>query len=342
MRKHLAWLGAAGLALAVAACGGDTPPAGRQAPAAVKIGFLLDDTHERWQRDRDRFIERAKELGADVLVEAAEGDQDKQNLQADVLLEQGVKVLVVVPHDAEGAAAIVEKARARAVPVLCYDRLIRNADVDVYVTFDNGKVGEMQAQYLLDRAPKGNYVVLGGAPTDNNAKQLREGQMRVLGPAVKAGAIRIVADPWIDRWEASEAARLTGAALDKARNNVVAIVAPNDVTAGGVIGVLEQRKLAGKVVVSGQDAELEAVRRIVAGTQAMTVYKPIRALARMAARAAVDLAAGDAVDAGTTTDNGKKAVPTRLLDPISIDKSNIETILIGDGFHKRSDVYGES
>lgn len=343
MKRQASWLFAGLTTVALVACGGgESKPAGaRQRPTTMKIGFLLDDTHERWERDRDLFIERAKALRADVVVEVAGGDQEKQNVQADGLLDQGVRVLVVVPHDADGAAAIVAKAQAKKVPVISYDRLIRGADEELYVTFDNTKVGEMQAQYLLSRAPKGNYIVLGGAETDNNAKQYREGQMKVLEPAVKSGAIKIVADSWTD-WSAERAAKLTAAALDKVHNNVVAIVATNDVTAGGVVKVLQERGLAGKVLVSGMDAELEGVRRVVAGTQSMTVYKPIGALARLAARAAIQLANGEQVDAAATTNNGKKEVPTMLLDPIAVDKTNIDTILIGDGFHKREDIYGKT
>jgi D-xylose transport system substrate-binding protein len=333
------WTVALATALVSMACGGGNEGGARSraqsSSSGLKIGFLLDDTHERWERDRALFVERAKALGADVIVEAALGDQNRQNDQADTLLAQGVKVIVVVPHDFEAARVVVEKAKAKKVPVISYDRLILNADVDTYITFDNVKVGEMQAQYLLNRAPKGNYIVLGGAETDNNAKQYREGQMKILGPAVKSGAIRIVADPWTD-WSAESAARLTAAALDKAKNNVAAIV-----TAGGVISVLEKRNLAGKVLVSGQDAELAAARRIIAGTQAMTVYKPIGALARLAARAAIQLANGDKVDTASTTSNGKKEVPTMLLDPIAVDKSNLDSVLIGDGFHKREDIYGK-
>jgi D-xylose transport system substrate-binding protein len=344
MKWQVTWLlGATGLAVGLTACGGGTQGPARKAERAstLKIGFLLDDTHERWERDRDLFVERAKALGADVIVEVAAGDQNKQNSQADVLLTQGVKVLVVVPHDAEGAATVVEQAKAKNVPVISYDRLIRNADVDAYITFDNVKVGEMQAQYLLNAAPKGNFVLLGGAQTDNNAKQYREGQLKILEPAVKSGAIRIVADPWTD-WSAADAARKTTEALDKARNRVVAVLASNDITAGGAIEVLEKRGLAGKVAVSGMDAELEAARRIVAGTQSMTVYKPIGALARLAARAAITLANGEKVDAATTMNNGKKDVPIMLLDPIAVDKTNLETILIGDGFHKREDIFGKT
>jgi D-xylose transport system substrate-binding protein len=341
-RKATTWLAAGLLAMIAVACGGSS--GGEQAQPArargLQIGFLMDTTHERWLRDRDLFIERAQHREAHVLVEAAEGDRAKQVQLADKLLAQGIKVLVVIPNDAEAAAEIVNKAKAQKVPVISYDRLVRNSDVDLYIAFDSVKVGELQASYLLQRAPTGNYLLIGGSPADMNAKAIREGQLKVLGPAVKSGAVKIVDQPWADNWRADAAAAFTEAALKKTGNKLAAVVASNDQTAGGAIGVLEKNNLAGKVLVSGQDAELDAVRRLVAGTQAMTVYKPLDALARMAADAAVRLAKGEAVDAGTTMNNGKRDVPTRLLDPLACDKSNLDGLLINDGFHTREAIYG--
>jgi D-xylose transport system substrate-binding protein len=334
----------------LAACGGGSPkPSATSAPAAekprkaptIKVGLLLDDLHERWQRDRELFVEVATDMGAETLVEVAEGDQARQLQQAEKMLEAGVNALVIVAHDTENAAAIVDKAKAKKVVVISYDRLIRNADVDLFIGFDPVRVGEMQAQYLLGRAPKGNYILVGGSPTDGNAKLLREGQMKVLDPAIKSKAIRIVADGWADNWTAENAAKLAEQGLDKAKNSVAAIVASNDVTAGGVIGVLQKRGLAGKVLVSGQDAELEAARRIVAGTQAMTVYKSLRTLTRLAARSAVLMAKGEKVDTSSTVNNGKREVPTMLFDPITVDKENIDGVLIADGFLKRDQVYAK-
>jgi D-xylose transport system substrate-binding protein len=340
-RRAMTWMSAAAAVFAVA-CGGSS--GGEQSapakPRGLQIGFLMDTQHERWLRDRDLFIERAQYREAHVLVEAADGDRVKQAQLADKLLGQGIKVLVLIPNDAEAAAEIVEKAKAKKVPVISYDRLVRNADVDLYVAFDSVKVGELQAGYLLQRAKEGNYLLIGGSPSDTNAKAIREGQLKVLGPAVKSGAVKIVDQPWADNWRADAAAGFTEAALKKTGNKLAAIVASNDQTAGGAIGVLEKNHLAGKVLVSGQDAELDAVRRLVAGTQAMTVYKPLDALAKMAADAAVRLAKGEAVDAGTTVNNGKRDVPTRLLDPLACDKSNLDGLLINDGFHTRDAIYG--
>lgn len=323
----------------VAACGGGSTQTARPERQPLRIGLLLDDLHERWEKDRELFIASAKQLGAEVIVRAAEGDHDRQVKLATELLDAGVKTLVIVPHDSDKALAIVAIAKARKVPVVSYDRLIKGADVDLYASFDNTKVGAMQANYLLSKAPQGNYLLIGGSPTDNNAKMIREGHMKVLAPAVKSGDVRIVGDPWADDWSAASAQRFTEEALKKTHNRLTAILASNDTTAGGAIAALEAHGLAGKVLVSGQDAELDAIRRIVAGTQAMTVYKPVRSLANLAARNAVRLAEGESVYTATTVNNGFKDVPAMLLEPIVVDKENVEYTVISDGYQKRDEVF---
>ena len=306
----------------------------------LRIGLSMDSLQlERWQRDRDLFVRRARELGAEVLVQSADANDAVQVRQAENLLTQGVDVLVVVPHNAEIAASIVDSAKHQNIPVVSYDRLIRNSDVDFYVSFDNVKVGELQARYLVERAPRGNYVLIGGSPTDNNARLLREGQMHVLDPAIRRGDIRIVADQWARDWLPSEALRHTENALTQARNQVVAVVASNDSTAGGAVQALEEQRLAGKVLVSGQDADLAACQRVVAGTQSVTVYKPIAPLATRAAEVAVALARRQPVESNARVNNGSKDVLSFLLEPIAVDKSNMAQTVIKDGFLKMEDVY---
>jgi D-xylose transport system substrate-binding protein len=306
----------------------------------IRIGLSMDTLkEERWQHDRDLFVERAKELGADILVQAADGDDKVQTQQAENLLTQGVNVLVVIPHNGEIAASIVEASHRQNVPVVSYDRLIRNSEPDLYISFDNEKVGELQARYLIERAPRGNYVLIGGAPTDNNATLFRKGQMNILKPAIDRGDIKVVADQWARDWLASEALRHTENALTQSNNNVVAVVVSNDGTAGGAIQALEEQKLGGKVLVSGQDADLAALQRIIAGTQSMTVYKPVAQLARRAAEAAVALARHEKVESTSAINNGKVDVPSLLLDPIVVDKNNIVDTVIKDGYQKLEDVY---
>jgi D-xylose transport system substrate-binding protein len=334
------------LSLVTAACGGSGGSGNAAHPKGgsdkIKVGLLLDSlVEERWQRDRDLFVERVKELGGEAIVKAANRDAALQEQQARELLDQGVKALVIVAADAEKAASIVAAAAEKKVPVISYDRLIRDADVDLYVSFDNVKVGRMQAEYLLNQAPKGNYLLIGGSPTDNNAQLLRQGQMEMLKPAIAAGSVKIVAEGWAENWSEENAKALTEEALKKSRNNLAAIVASNDRTAAGAVEGLTDHKLAGKVYVSGQDAELAAMKRIVAGTQSMTVYKPLRPLARMAAGAAMNMAQGQSEEGVVTVNNGKKDVPARLLEPISVDKETMDRTVIADGYHKRDEVYGQ-
>ncbi len=331
------------ISLLLAGCTGQTgaPTSNTKAPGAkLKIGFSMDTLkEERWQKDRDLFVKRAEELGAEVIVQSADGNDETQVNQAQALLLQGVDVLVVIPHNADVAGAIVEAAKKQNVPVVSYDRLIRNSAPDLYISFDNEKVGELQAKYLLERAPKGNYILIGGAPTDNNANIVRAGQMKVLQPAIDRGDIKIVADQWAKDWLAEEALKHTENALTQNANDVAAVVASNDSTAGGVVQALLQKGLAEKVVVSGQDADLAALQRVVAGTQSMTVYKPVSRLATKAAEAAVSLAKGEKPPTDRSVNNGRVDVPFIYLEPIPVDKENVDATVIKDGYQKREDVY---
>ncbi len=287
---------------------------------------------ERWQTDLDRFQKRAAELGAVVLVETAEGDDELQLRQAQKLLDSGVKALVLVPHDSDKAKRIVNAAKARQVPLLCYERLVRNPDVSFFIGVDASAVGYLQAFSLSQKAPKGNYVLIGGSPSDNNAKILHDAQMRVLKPRVDRGDIKIVSDTWTKDWDPSEAYAHMSAAIESTKGDIAAVVASNDGTAGGAIQALEDHKLAGKVLVSGQDADLAAIIRILDGTQTMTVYKPLGSQATLAAQAAVAYAKGDTIKTTAAISIGDKIIPATLLAPIAVTKDNIKQTVIKDGF----------
>ena len=309
---------------------GNTPS---KATGTVRIGFLMDTLkEERWQRDKDLFEAYAKAQGAEVTTLVSNGSDAEQQKQAENLLTKGIDVLVVVPHNAEAAASIVEAGKRAGKPVISYDRLIKDSDVDLYVSHQVVKIGEMQAQYLVDRQPKGNYVLIGGAPTDNNAILLREGQMKVLKPYVDRGDIKIVADPYAREWQPNEAMKHTENALTQNNNNVQAVVASNDGTAGGVVQALEAQGLAGKVLVSGQDADLAALQRIAEGKQTMTVYKPIKPLAESAVDAAIKLARGEKVETNDAIDNGKTKVPSMLYEPQAVDRNNLLSTVVKDGY----------
>ena len=299
----------------------------------LKVGFLMDSLKvERWQTDLDRFQKRAAELGADVLVETAEGDDELQLRQAEKLLDSGVKALVLVPHDTDKAVRIVRAAKAKQVPLLCYERLVRDPDVSLFIGVNALAVGLLQADFLSKQAPKGNYVLIGGSPTDINAKSLHDGQMIILKPFVDRGDIKIVSDTWTKDWDPSEAYAHMSEAIESAKGDITAVVASNDGTAGGAIQALEEHKLAGKVLVSGQDADLAAIIRILNGTQTMTVYKPLGSQAKLAAEASVALAKGEAAKTAEAVSIGNKTIPAIHLNPVVVTKDNIKETVIKDGF----------
>lgn len=307
---------------------------------SIKIGMSIDDLRlERWQHDRDLFTAKAKELGADVLVQSANGDDQTQYSQAENLISQGIDVLVVIPHNGEAMGAIVEEAHKNGVKVLAYDRLLTNCDVDYYISFDNVKVGELQAEALVKQVPKGNYFLMGGSPTDNNAKLFRKGQMNVLKPLIDKNQIKVIGDQWAKDWLPEEALKIMENALTANNNKINAVVASNDSTAGGAIQALAAQKLDGKVAISGQDADAAACQRIVEGKQTMTVYKPIKTLATNAAEMAVKMAKDEEVETNGVTNNGKKDVKSKLLIPIAVTKDNMKETIIKDGFHTTEEVY---
>jgi D-xylose transport system substrate-binding protein len=306
-----------------------------------KIGFSIDDLRiERWTRDRDYFTAAAEKLGAKVFVQSADASEQRQMSQIENLISRGVDVLVIVPYNATVLTNAINEAKKANIKVLSYDRLILNANVDAYISFDNTTVGEMQAKAITQLKPKGSYYLLGGAPTDNNAKMLREGQMKVLQPLVDKGDIKIVGKQWVKDWSAAEAMSIVENALTANGNKIDAVVASNDGTAGGAIQALAAQKLAGKVPVSGQDADLAAVRRVIAGTQAMTVYKPLKRIASEAAKLAVQLVRNEKPAYNAKLDNGFKKVDSLLLEPILLTKTNVD-VLVKDGFYTPAQLAGK-
>ncbi len=306
------------------------------------IGLSLDTLkEERWQRDRDTFIAEAQRLGATVIVQSANSDDTRQVRDVESLISRKVDVLVIVPHNGSAMTRAVKSANDAKIPVIAYDRLILNAQIDYYLTFDNVKVGEAQAGYIVPRLPKdrpARSVRIYGAPTDNNAKLFKQGQDNILGPLIKAGKIQVVHEDWALDWKPENAKKIMNAAVTKAGRNLDAVIVSNDGTAGGAIQALQEDGLAGKVLVTGQDADLAACQRILRGTQAMTVYKPLTKLSHLAARIAVEVAKGGKPAATSTLHNGAKEVPSIFEAVIPVDKDNLLSTVVADGFHKAADL----
>jgi D-xylose transport system substrate-binding protein len=335
----------------VLARGGGDKAAGAREKQRPLIGLSMDTLkEERWQGDRDMFKKRAAELGAEVIDLSANSSDAQQVKDVEALISRGVDALVVIPHDGTAMAKAVELAHRSGIPVLAYDRLITNCDLDLYMTFDNVKVGELQAKFLADRFASGGkkrIVRIYGSKTDNNALLFKQGQDNVIEPLIKSGAVEVVHEDWTQDWKPENAKKIANAAITKAVASgqpqgalpFDAILASNDGTAGGAIQALTEEGLAGKILVTGQDAELAACQRIVAGTQAMTIYKPLRELANKAAEQAVKLAQRRPTIARGELDNGKIKVPSIFLDVISVTKENMDESVVKDGFHKREAIY---
>lgn len=302
-----------------------------QDDSKVYVGFSLDTLQEdRWYKDKEAFEKKVQDLGGEVKTLAANGVDSVQIKQAELLIAEGVDVLVVVPHNAEVSAEIVDKAHKANVKVVSYDRLIKNADVDYYISYDNKKVGQLQAQEILKKQKKGNFAYIGGAETDNNAVLFREGAMEVLQPYIDKGDIKLVFDKYTDEWQPEIAETNMKQALKENNNDIQAVIAANDGTAGGVINALQA---IGKTIpVSGQDAEITGLKRILAGSQTMTVYKPIQVIAEDAAAIAMKAGKNEKIDTTATVNNGKIDVPSILLDPVAVTKSNIDETVIKDKF----------
>ncbi len=306
----------------------------------IRIGFAMDTlVEERWKKDRDFFVKAAEQMGAEVVVTSANSDDAKQIEQAEQMIADGIDVLVLVPHNADATAAIVNRAHEAGVKVLSYDRLVKNADVDLYVSFDNEQVGRLQADAITSLVPEGKYVYIGGADTDNNAHMFKQGVYDILQPKIDAGKIRVVYDQWSKDWKPASAFQYMREALKASHNRIDAVIVANDATAGGVVRALQEQGLAGKIPVAGQDGDLAAAQRIVQGTQTMTVYKPIGKLAQVTAELAIKLAKDEKIETDRQVNNGKIEVPSVLLPPVAVDVTNIDNTLIADGFHTKAEIY---
>ena len=277
----------------------------------IQIGMSFDSfVIERWQTDRDIFVSTAKELGAEVNVQNANGDLEQQKKQINYFIDKGMDVIVIICIDSEGLAEQVQKAKEAGIKVIAYDRM------------DNGLSG-------------GKVLMLGGSAVDSNVAMVEKGFRKVM----EDHQVTILDSMHADGWKAELAAAYVYDHMDVV-SEADAIMCGNDDLASKVVHALKEKRMAGDIMVVGQDADLEACQRIVEGTQVMTVYKPVEKLAQKAAECAVLLAEGKELPEETVTiESGNYQVPYIGLEPISVDKTNINDVIIGSGFHLKEDVY---
>ncbi|MDD2971100.1 MAG: substrate-binding domain-containing protein [Lachnospiraceae bacterium] len=302
----------------------------------IQIGMSFDSfVIERWQRDRDVFVSTAKELGADVNVQNANGDPEEQISQIEYFIEKKMDVIVIISIDSNLLKDVVQKAKNAGIKVIAYDRMINGAGVDLYISFDNEMVGTMMAQALVDAGlENGKVLMLCGPTTDNNVKYVDTGFRKVMD----VNNVEIVDSMNADGWKAELAGSYIYDHMDRVKS-VDGIMCGNDSIATQAIRALAEKRMAGKMIVVGQDADLEACQRIVEGTQLMTVYKPVEKLAQAAAEYAIKLANGDTISDAHTMDDEGKQIPYVFLKPIAVTRENIDNVIINSGYHLKEDVY---
>ncbi|PKM51153.1 MAG: D-xylose transporter subunit XylF [Firmicutes bacterium HGW-Firmicutes-7] len=305
----------------------------------IVIGFSLSSiVIDRWQRDRDVFVATAKELGAEVIVQTANEDNATQIKQIEYLMKEGVDVLVINPDDKDGLTDVVRRAKEQGIKVIAYDRSISNADVDVYVSFDNEKLGRLMGEAMLEFVPTGNYVIINGSLMDNNSIMYNQGFHQAIDEAEKNKTIQVIKEVWGKDW-GEEIAYSSMEEVIKSGEKVDGVIAANDRFAEAAIRVLAENRQAGDVVVIGHDAELSACQRIVEGTQKATIYKSITDMAEGAAKLAIDLANDKDLNLQSTYNDGTYEVPRVMFDVYVVTKENMIDIIVNRGFHRLEDIY---
>ena len=301
----------------------------------IQIGLSIDSfLIERWARERDLFVSKAQELGAQVNVQNANGEIEAQIKQLRYFIDKKVDVIVVVAIDDLALKDVVADAKKAGIKIIAYDRPLRESNADLYLSVDNEKVGELMATYIKKKiGNKGTIIQIKGSPTDYNVQMVQAGFEKIINTT----NIKIDYAEYSEGWVAENAFSITNGYLKTGRIPS-AIMCGNDTLAAQAIRALNENRLGGKVCVVGQDADLEACQRIVEGTQYMTVFKPVEKLAQKAAKRAVDMAKGIPLGLKETFNDGIYDVPYEKLDPVAVTKENMDEIITGK-YHQRSEIY---
>ncbi len=317
-----------------AATPSNTPEPDRKSDR-IQIGLSIDSLLiERWSRERDLFVSKAQELGAEVNVQNANGVVEEQIKQIRYFIDKNMDVIVVIAIDDTAIKDTIADAKKAGIKVIAYDRPIRDANVDLYLSVDNEKVGELMAAYIKKSiGNEGTIIQVKGSPTDYNVQMVQEGFERILSTT----KIKVDHAEFSDGWVAENGFKVTDAYL-KTGKTPDAIMCGNDNLAAHAIRALIEYRLGGKVCVVGQDADLEACQRIVEGTQYMTVYKPVEKLAVKAAERAVDMANDVPLGLKYTFYDGTYDVPYEKLEPVAVTKENMDEVITGK-YHQKNEIY---
>jgi D-xylose transport system substrate-binding protein len=309
-------------------------------PDKAKIGFLVHGLiSERWQKDVELFAARITELGGEPIIKNANGDAKVQVEQGKALILEGAKVIAVVAADGNALGELVDFAEQSGVKIIAYDRLIKNCDLHYYISYDNVRVGELMAKFIVKIRPKGNYVIINGPESDNNSKLVKQGQMSILQPYIDRGDIKVVLDKSADAWGPLEGLMIMDDFLNNnTKDNPDVVMAASDALAEGVVQALSTNGKYKNTLVTGQDANLTACKNIMSGYQTISVYKSIKKIAFEAADLAMKLSRGESPKLSKSINNGKGEVPSILFEPVVVYKNNLKDTVIKDGHIKEADL----
>jgi len=297
------------------------------------VGFMLPHMNgKRYSIERDVFTARVRELGADVIFMSADNDEEKQIAQVNEILSKDIDILVLDPVN-RFRAEMVRAAHNVGIKVISYDRMIANCDVDEFISFDASAIGNQMTQYALNKVPEGKYFILGGDKSDMNAVMIDNALEKTLSPSIKSGKINIVYKTFIEKYSTDDAEYEMTRFLNLSQDAPDVVIASTDKLALGALNAFKNFELEGKVLITGQDGELFSCKNILKGYQAMTIYKPVKKMAKLAAELSIKMAKGENIDDYSKSKifNGKEDIPSILLEVITVDATNLKNTIVADG-----------
>ena len=304
-----------------------------------QVGILISSTAlNRWETEAIFMKEKFEAEGGNVTIKSAENDENLQIAQALEMINSGANVLVINAVNGITAASIVRAAHDKGVKVIAYDRIIKNCDLDYFITFDGEKVGELIASYALKVKPSGNYVLMNGDKSDDNAIMFYNGTMKILQPQIDAKRINIVFSTFVEGYDKVNSAFYTDKVLEFANTRIDAILAPYDGLTDGIFSVLKKRGLIDSVATTGQDAEIGACQRIMNNQQLMTVYKPGKNMADRCAEMVLQIIRKEFIKDLKSVNNGRFDIPSLVLEPIAVDKENLAGTVVADGMYTMENI----
>lgn len=307
-----------------------------------RVGFMLPHTNiKRYLVEKDAFTSKIEALGGKALFRSADNDEEKQIQQLKEIINEGIDILVLDPVNRFRGAEMVRFAHDHGIKVISYDRLVANCDVDALVTFDAYAIGKKMAEYSLSKKPSGTYIIFGGDKSDVNAVMINEAVEKSLENAVKSGNIKVLFRSFIEKYSLEDTENTLNTCLNFSLEKPDVVITASDAMAQGVINALQTSGLTGQTIVTGQNAELNACKNILAGKQSMSIYKNVKKMASTTAEIAINLCKGEKIKNifNAKLNNGSIDVPSYFFDVVSVDASNMKSTVIADGFYSEAEIF---